>query len=101
MTALWHGLDAMSGKTQMLYEEWRHLFAQVADYEAMQVPNLIALEQEYGFDSGGGTSRLLFALHTYYALIIKLLAAEILTLVRRGMERSFVDQAAAPNDDAD
>lgn len=35
--------------------------------------------------------RLLFTVHTYYALIIKLLAAEILTLVRQGIGYSFID----------
>lgn len=95
--ALWNSLDTTNGKGQMLFQEWQHLFGQVAGYNFDQIPELQEMEREYGIHAGGDTARFLFVLHTYYALIIKLLIAEILTLARRGLRQSFVDHASILN----
>ena len=78
----------------MLFQEWEHLFGQVAGYDFDQIPELLEMEREYGIYADGDTARFLFVLHTYYALIIKLLIAEILTLTRYGLGQSFVDHAS-------
>ena len=67
-----------SARTQMLFEDWRRVFSQVCAYSADKIRGL---EEVYGFGRGGADpERLLFALHTYYALIMKLLAAEVASL---------------------
>jgi hypothetical protein len=62
----------------MLFEDWRRVFSQVCAYSPEKVKGL---EETYGFDEGkADPEKLLFALHTYYALIMKLLAAEVASL---------------------
>lgn len=89
--AFWSALSHPSSKTEMLCQEWKHLFGQVSGYKPEQLPEIIEMEQQYRIDAGHDMPRLLFTVHTYYALIIKLLAAEILTLVRQGIGYSFID----------
>ncbi len=89
--AFWNALDNPSSKAEMLYLEWKHLFGQVSGYKPEQLPEITAMEQEYKIDAGHDMPRLLFTVHTYYALIIKLLAVEILTLVRQGIGHPFIE----------
>jgi hypothetical protein len=95
----WKELNNPAPKTEMLYQEWEHLFGQVSGYQPEQLPEIIEMEREYDIDARHDLSRLLFTVHTYYALIIKLLAAEILTLVRWGIGHSFVERMAILNSD--
>jgi len=67
-----------SPRTQMLFEDWRRVFSQVCAYSPEKIKGL---EEIYGFGKGkADPEKLLFALHTYYALIMKLLAAEVASL---------------------
>jgi len=67
-----------SPRTQMLFEDWRRVFSQVCAYSPEKIKGL---EEVYGFGKGkADPEKLLFALHTYYALIMKLLAAEVASL---------------------
>lgn len=100
IAALWEALHIPSQKSILLYEEWKHLFGQISGYEREQLPDIAQLAHEYRLSTIQDMPRLLFTIHTYYALIIKLLAAEILTLVRQGIEQSFVERIAMSNDDA-
>lgn len=80
--------DALSGelaqegssKIKMLFEEWRTLYGQVADMSVLQAD---AIEQEIGFswkgDQKQAMSGRLFVIHSYNSLLIKLLAAEIIS----------------------
>jgi hypothetical protein len=90
ITALWNALDTSTSKSEMLYEEWKHLFGQVSGYGPGQLPEIVQIERAYNINASNDMPRLLFIIHTYYALIIKLLAAEILTLVRKGIDQSFI-----------
>jgi len=75
---LYGKLLGTSPRTQMLFEDWRRVFSQVCAYSPEKVKGL---EEAYGFDEGkADPEKLLFALHTYYALIMKLLAAEVASL---------------------
>lgn len=70
-------LDA-APRTQMLFDDWRRVFSQVCAYNPEKIKGL---EEVYGFEEGkADPERLLFTLHTYYALIMKLLAAEVASL---------------------
>jgi len=67
-------------KIKMLFEEWRSLYGQVADMSVLQ---LQAINAELCFDWHGqpqlSIPARLFVIHTYNSLLIKLLAAEIIS----------------------
>ncbi len=73
---------ALSGnnKLKMLFAEWRTLYGQVADLSILQAE---AIAKELKFTWSGSLSdsipARLFVLHTYNSMIIKLLAAEIVS----------------------
>lgn len=73
---------AVEGKTKikMLFEEWRALYGQVADMSLLQADSIA---QEIGFDWNGAAAQMmsgrLFVIHSYNSLLIKLLAAEIVS----------------------
>lgn len=97
---LWQALQSPSNKTTMLYQEWKQLFGQISGYSARQLPEIIALEKEYALNVDHDMPLILFTVHTYYALLIKMLAVEILTLVRNGVGRSFIEQTSIQDMDA-
>lgn len=71
--------DSQDPKAQTLYAEWQSLFGIVCGYEALssneEVNRLAVL---YGLNTKGiDFGLLLFCAHTYYALVMKLLSAEI------------------------
>lgn len=67
-------------KIKMLFEEWRALYGQVADMSILQTE---AINNEMCFDWKGVDTQAmpgrLFVIHTYNSLLIKLLAAEIVS----------------------
>jgi len=67
-------------KLKVLYEDWVRLFSQVCAYSPEK---LKGLEKEYNLRDVDDVA-LLFAIHTYYALFMKLLAAEITYLFGTG-----------------
>jgi hypothetical protein len=78
ITTLYGKLLGTSPRTQMLFEDWRRVFSQVCAYNPEKIRGL---EEIYGFKRDEtDPEKLLFALHTYYALIMKLLAAEVASL---------------------
>ena len=69
-----------NNKLKMLFAEWRTLYGQVADLSILQA-EAIAKELKFTW-SGEKTDSIparLFVLHTYNSLLIKLLAAEIIS----------------------
>ncbi len=73
-------VNSKSEKVKVLFEDWRRLFSQVCAYSP---DKLKGLEKEYDL-KGANDEALLFAIHTYYALFMKLLAAEITYLFGTG-----------------
>lgn len=69
-----------NSKIKMLFEEWRTLYGQVADMSVLQAE---AISQEMAFSWNGNDSQAmsgrLFVIHSYNSLLIKLLAAEIIS----------------------
>lgn len=69
-----------NSKIKMLFEEWRTLYGQVADMSVLQAA---AIHGEMGFVWNGQTNHAmagrLFVIHSYNSLLIKLLAAEIIS----------------------
>ncbi|OGT21854.1 MAG: hypothetical protein A2342_02250 [Gallionellales bacterium RIFOXYB12_FULL_54_9] len=69
-----------NSKIKMLFEEWRALYGQVADMSVLQATTI---NGEMGFAWNGQPEQAmagrLFVVHTYNSLLIKLLAAEIIS----------------------
>jgi hypothetical protein len=69
-----------NSKIKMLFEEWRALYGQVADMSVLQAD---AINGEMGFAWNGQANQAmagrLFVIHSYNSLLIKLLAAEIIS----------------------
>ena len=78
-----------SKKVNTLLLQWDTLFGQVSGYDAASAARLIQpLAHQYGIlDSKIDPGKFLFALHTYYAAFMKLLAAHMVTLQSTGVAR--------------
>ncbi len=77
MYALIHATD--SPKAQTFFRQWQILFGEVCGYDIhSQSPKIEKLAKHY-FIFNPDPAELLFAVHTYYALLMKMLAAEIVS----------------------
>lgn len=67
-------------KIKMLFEEWRALYGQVADMSVLQAQS-IGKEMAFSWkgDASSSIPARLFVIHTYNSMLIKLLAAEIVS----------------------
>lgn len=66
-------------KTNMLFREWKRLFEQVSTYGLDQLPSL----KKWATDNGIATkdaSHILFAMHSYYSLVVKIVTSELLSI---------------------
>ena len=71
-------MEAKTGRSRMLFDDWRRVFSQVCAYSPEKVKGL---EDVYGIEKDKiDYEALLFAVHTYYALVMKILAAEVAVL---------------------
>ncbi|MEA2032605.1 MAG: N-6 DNA methylase [Euryarchaeota archaeon] len=62
-------------RVEVLFGDWKRVFRQVCGYSPEKIKGL---EKAYGLSHDGiDYEGLLFAVHTYYALVMKLLAAEV------------------------
>lgn len=90
-----------NSKIKMLFEEWRTLYGQVADMSVLQAE---AIERELSFKWNGSAGLSipgrLFVVHTYNSLIIKLLAAEIVSGHGLTAAHQPAQEMAALTDDA-
>ncbi len=84
-------------KTNMLFREWRRLFEQVSTYDLDQLPSLRNWADEIGI-ARKDASHILFAMHTYYSLVVKLLTSELLAAPLNG-ESICQALAMAPTSD--
>ena len=71
-------------RTNMLFSEWERLFEQVSTYQINQLPSL----QKWASDAGIVTQDaacILFAIHSYYSLVVKIVTSELLSLYSDGL----------------
>jgi hypothetical protein len=66
-------------KTNMLFREWQRLFQQVSTYAIDQLPSLRTWAAENGIATKDA-SQILFAMHSYYSLVVKILTSELLSI---------------------
>jgi type II restriction/modification system DNA methylase subunit YeeA len=76
-------LNARSERTNLLFSDWKRLFSQATGYDPSKLKELRELMAEYGL-ANANPDALIFAIHTYYALIMKLIAAEVAYLYGGG-----------------
>jgi len=70
--------EAKTARAKMLFNDWRRVFSQVCAYSPEKIRGL---EQVYGIrEKDVDYEALLFAVHSYYALVMKILAAEAAVL---------------------
>jgi type II restriction/modification system DNA methylase subunit YeeA len=84
-------------RTRTLFEDWMRLFRQATGYRPEELEELPRLAQEYGLPSNVNYDALIFSIHTYYALLLKFIAAEIAYLYGAG---KFYKSYIAELDDA-
>ena len=78
-----------SPRSLMLYEDWRRVFSQVCAYSKDKMVGLIdyyGLRGEENID----VEKLMFSVHTYYTLQMKLLTSEIVTLFADSLLGSYL-----------
>jgi len=89
-------------KIRMLFEEWRTLYGQVADLSKEQLRDINgAMRFSYAGDPDDDVPARLFIIHTFDALLIKLLAAEILAAHGLTSGTALAQELATIDDDGD
>jgi len=80
-------------RVETLYEEWKRIFGIVYGQELVKAQrDAHALARRYHVTEFTDLKPLLFAVHTYYALFMKLLAAELLSLQQGALLASVAEQ---------
>jgi hypothetical protein len=81
-------LKTDNARAQVFFNQWKILFVEVCGYDVENLTDkLKKLAEFYGVKGRPHQAQLLFALHTYFALLIKLLAAEIVSFFNPWMPR--------------
>ena len=74
-------LNTKNERTNMLFKDWMELFKQATGYNPEKLKEIKELSEDYEFEKSNiNYDALIFAIHTYYALIMKLIAAEVASL---------------------
>lgn len=77
-------------KAQVFFNQWKILFGEVCGYDVENLSDkLKKLAEFYGVPGKPEPAPLLFAVHSYYAILIKLLAAEIVSFFNPWMPRQI------------
>jgi len=88
-------LATANPKAQVLFAQWKILFGEVCGYDVENLSDkLKKLAEFYVVKAKPQPAQLLFAVHTYYAILIKLLASEIVSFFNPWMTRQ-VDRLQA------
>jgi len=75
-------------KAEVFFSQWKILFGEVCGYDVENLSDkLKKLAEFYGVKGKPQPAPLLFAVHSYYAILIKLLAAEIVSFFNPWMPR--------------
>ena len=83
-------------RVETLYEEWKRIFGIVYGQEIAKArKDAFALARLYHVDQFSDLKPLLFAVHTYYAFFMKLLAAELLSIQEGALLPSIAEQLPA------
>jgi Eco57I restriction-modification methylase len=91
----WRG----SPRVRTFFDEWRRLFGIVygEHFGAQEPAEAARLSSLYGVESQSDFQELLFSVHTYFVLLMKLIAAELLTISETKFMSSFSEDLAHSN----
>jgi SAM-dependent methyltransferase len=74
-------------RTNMLFNDWKRVFSQVCSYSPDKLAGLV---EYYGLSGKVDVEKLLYAIHTYYTILMKLLTSEIVTLFADSLLGSYL-----------
>lgn len=78
-------------RAELLFRDWMRLFRQATGYRPEELEDLPKLASYYGIQGSVNYDALIFSIHTYYAILLKLIAAEIAYLYGGGkFYRSYI-----------
>jgi len=82
-------IKSKSSRTKMLFEDWKRVFSQVCAYSKEKLEGLV---DYYGLKDykAVDVEKLMFAIHTYYTILMKLLTSEIVTLFADSLIGSYL-----------
>ncbi|MEM3291113.1 MAG: N-6 DNA methylase, partial [Candidatus Micrarchaeaceae archaeon] len=78
-----------SSRTNILYNDWKRVFSQVCAYSPDKLVGLINYYDLKG-KKDVDVEKLMFAVHTYYTILMKLLTSEIVTLFTGSILYSYL-----------
>ncbi len=88
--ALYESLtDKNAPRTEMLFNDWKRVFSQVCSYSKEKFAGLV---NYYEIEKDVDVERLLFSIHTYYTILMKLLTSEIVTLFADSLLGSYLQR---------
>jgi hypothetical protein len=89
---LYHKLQKTGNRrVQTFFAEWQRIFGIVYGQDIGKAEaDARALGKQFGVKVAPKLKEFLFCVHTYFALLMKLLAAEVMTLQRGAMMQSFI-----------
>ncbi len=76
-------------RTNMLFEDWKRVFSQVCAYKKEKLAGLI---KYYGLEGDFDVEKLMFSIHTYYTILMKLITSEIVTLFSDSLIGSYLQR---------
>ncbi len=82
-------IDTKSPRTMVLFEDWKRVFSQVCAYSTDKLKELINyydLKNKENID----VEKLMFSIHTYYTVFMKLLSSEIITFFSDSLIGSYL-----------
>jgi hypothetical protein len=83
--------NSSSPKVSTFFEEWDRIFGIVYGVDLDKANrHLPILQEAYGLDQSHSLKIVLFSVHTYYALLMKLLAAELVSMQRESLIDSYL-----------
>jgi type II restriction/modification system DNA methylase subunit YeeA len=86
-------VGSKSPRARLLFDDWRRLFTQATGYRPEELEELPELARELGLSGKVNFDALIFSSHTYYAFLMKLMAAEIVYLYGGGkFYRSYISE---------
>jgi len=81
-------LKSKSPRTKMLFEDWKRVFSQVCAYSKEKLSGLV---DYYNLKNQNvDVEKLMFSIHTYYTILMKLLTSEVVTLYSDRLITSYL-----------
>jgi hypothetical protein len=89
--------------TKLLFNEWKRLFGKIYGYDKSKFKRITTnIQREikhFKIKDEEDVERLFFSIHTYYAFVVKLIAAEIAVSAVEDISESYIDKLSIIKDD--